>query len=472
MMENYHCCRPFRDNGKICSSKRRKVTDSMIEHFVSKQCVIPVNTTMQICDSCRLYSYRHVPVKSAQQLAPIDNEMPDNTTASLATSGNDLKGIPLATSRYDLEEIPSAASLVSTSSRHSNLPDDLRNQNVEVFNKGISGINVSPIAVRELRSDNYRQEKYSKIVEGIRKQLFDHPPQNESEEVQTVKSKAAAFDEIINKLKEKFSQPNCSRDDKIRILSILPNSWSVTMTMKEFNVNKYTVSLAKELVEEQGILAVPNKKCGRPLDPEIKREVLQFFNDDDISRTMPGQRDYVSTRTNSGREQVQKRLLLSSLRETFQRFEEVSKHQISFSLFAALRPNHCKLLNTSGYHNVCVCTIHENVDLMLHSLKKYSFQIDCKPPSEKLLCNSSIRTKDCYFRDCKKCPTSSILEESLLEELEQKIVNEISFEQWVTTDRCNLEILTKPVDDFVAYLTEKLEKLVTHDYIKNNNLNF
>ena len=103
---------------------------------------------------------------------------------------------------------------------------------------------------------------------------------------------------------------------------------------------------------------------------------------------------------------------------------------------------------------------------MLHSLKKYSFQIDCKAPLEKLLCTSPVRTKDCCLRECKKCPASSILEESLLKELEQKIVHEISFEQWVTTDRCNLEILTKPVDDFVAYLTEKLEKLVTHDYIK------
>ena len=49
------------------------------------------------------------------------------------------------------------------------------------------------------------------------------------------------------------------------------------MTMKEFNVNKYTVSLAKELVKEQGVLAVPSRKSGRPLDPEIKREVLQLF---------------------------------------------------------------------------------------------------------------------------------------------------------------------------------------------------
>ena len=107
--------------GKTCSSKRRKVTDSMIEHFASQQCAITVNTTMHICDSCRLYSYRPVSVESAQQLAPSDNEMPNYTTASTATS------------RHDLEEIPAAASLVSTSSRHSNLPDDLRNQNVEVF---------------------------------------------------------------------------------------------------------------------------------------------------------------------------------------------------------------------------------------------------------------------------------------------------------------------------------------------------
>ena len=268
MMENVHCSRPFRNHVKHCSSKRRKVTNSMIEKFVSKQCAITVNTTMYVCDTCRLY--RPVSVESAQQLAPSDNEMSDYTTASLATSGN------------DLEEIPSAVSLVSASSQHSDLPDDLRNQNVEIFNRGISGIKESPIAVREVRSDNYRREKYSKIVEGIRKQLFDHPPQNESEEVQTVKAKAAEFDEIINKLKAKFAEPNCSRDDQIRILTILPNLWSVPMTVKEFNVNKHAVSLAKELVKEQGVLAVPNKKCGRPLDPDTKREVLQFFNDDDM----------------------------------------------------------------------------------------------------------------------------------------------------------------------------------------------
>ena len=100
-MEKYHCCRPFRDNGKTCLSRRRKVTDSMIENFASKQCAITMDTTMHICDSCRLYSYRPVSVESAQQLAPSDNEMPDYTTALPAISGNNTEEMPLATSRYD-----------------------------------------------------------------------------------------------------------------------------------------------------------------------------------------------------------------------------------------------------------------------------------------------------------------------------------------------------------------------------------
>ena len=61
--------------------------------------------------------------------------MPDYTTTSPATSGINLEEIPLATSRYDLVEIPSAASLLSASSQHSDLANDLRNQNVEVFIK-------------------------------------------------------------------------------------------------------------------------------------------------------------------------------------------------------------------------------------------------------------------------------------------------------------------------------------------------
>ena len=38
---------------------------------------------------------------------------------------------------------------------------------------------------------------------------------------------------------------------------------------------------------------------------------------------------------------------------------------IGFSKFAELRPKHCILAGASDMHSVCVCTIHQNVKLML-----------------------------------------------------------------------------------------------------------
>ena len=63
---------------------------------------------------------------------------------------------------------------------------------------------------------------------------------------------------------------------------------------------------------------------------------------------------------------VQKRLLLGNLKEVYQQFKE--KHpmeKIGFSKFSELRPQHCVLAGASGTHAVCVCTIHQNVKLMM-----------------------------------------------------------------------------------------------------------
>ena len=39
--------------------------------------------------------------------------------------------------------------------------------------------------------------------------------------------------------------------------------------------------------------------------------------------------------------------------------------KIGFSKFAELYPQHCVLAEASGTHAVCVCTIHQNVKLMM-----------------------------------------------------------------------------------------------------------
>ena len=86
---------------------------------------------------------------------------------------------------------------------------------------------------------------------------------------------------------------------------------------------------------------------------------------------MPGMKDFVSVKQLDGkRVHIQKRLILSNLQELFQNFKE--KHTVDFSKFAELRPKHCILAGASGTHSVCVCTIHQNIKLMLHALKLLS----------------------------------------------------------------------------------------------------
>lgn len=230
---------------------------------------------------------------------------------------------------------------------------------------------------------------------------------------------------------------------------------------------------AKKLANEKGVLSTPHSKCGPSLSEDVKNQVLEFYNDDDISRTLPGERDYVSVSEDGKRQHIQKRLLITSLRETFNRFKEINPNcKIGLSSFASMRPKHCKLLSNSGTHNVCVCTSHENVNLMLHCLKKYSFNIECKEFMEKMVCDISNRSKYCYLRECENCPLMDRFEKWFLEELQERNIIEITYEQWISTDRCDIETLVKPVEDFVSYFCEKLEKLLTHDYIKTQQASF
>ncbi|XP_044591487.1 uncharacterized protein LOC123269717 [Cotesia glomerata] len=92
---------------------------------------------------------------------------------------------------------------------------------------------------------------------------------------------------------------------------------------------------------------------------------------------MPGMKDFVSIRNDDGNQvPVQKRLVLSNLKELYQCFREINAaEKIRFSRFASLRPKHCVLAGASGTHTICVCTIHQNVKLMMlganiHSLTR------------------------------------------------------------------------------------------------------
>lgn len=108
----------------------------------------------------------------------------------------------------------------------------------------------------------------------------------------------------------------------MQILTVLPKSWSVKRIQKEFNTTNFMARQAKELVKVKGVLAMPDLKHGHALAEETVHLVQSFYQSDEVSRVMPGRKDYVSVREGEGRVHVQKRLVLCNLRELYTIFKD------------------------------------------------------------------------------------------------------------------------------------------------------
>ena len=155
------------------------------------------------------------------------------------------------------------------------------------------------------------------------------------------------------------------RSEKVQVLTVLPKSWSIRKVQKTFGASNYMVRKAKELVEQKGILSIPNPKPGKALQEDTVDIITKLYESDEVSRLMPGRKDFVSVKQAGQRVHVQKRLVLSNSKEVYQLFKERFPTEIiGFYKFAELRPKHCVLAGASGTHSVCVCTIHQNVKLM------------------------------------------------------------------------------------------------------------
>lgn len=394
---------------------------------------------MRLCSSCRLFLDRQTIPLSSDESSNFDEDI-----------NNNLESI----SQESLASMPSAPSVDSTVGEYS------QSVNIDLFNKAISAILTSPIDKKKMCSESYTKKKCDEIVQNVRKNLFALQPEVRNEE-----NNSKYFDEMIEQIKEKYFAQNTTQHEKFQLLTILPRSWTIQQIIDTFNTTRHTATQAKKTLDERGILAQKPARVSTGLKDDTKELVMQFFESDEISRAMPGKRDCVSLRKEGKRQSVQKRLMMYTLRETSNQFlKDNAEVKIGFSTFAKLRPQNCKLLSNSGSHNVCVCTIHENVDLILHSLKKRNIQLDLKTLTKNLMCPTE--TRDCLLRRCNDCKDSSMCSQIIFDELDERCINEIQFEQWVTTDRCDIETLVKETDEFVPYLISKLEKFIPHDFIK------
>ena len=164
--------------------------------------------------------------------------------------------------------------------------DSCRNLAIlESVNQCLGEIGETPVVKKKLQQVHYPKDKLKRITTAMKKVMVQDTESSDNHD----------DGEIIKQLKEKFNS-TAERSEKVQVLTVLPNSWSMHKVQAEFGASDYMVRKARELVKQKGILSTPNLKPGHSLAAETCESVCRFYESDEISRLMPGKKDFVSVR--------------------------------------------------------------------------------------------------------------------------------------------------------------------------------
>lgn len=335
---------------------------------------------------------------------------------------------------------------------------------VEKLNTSLTEAGCSPLKLHGLHSHSkiaYGKRKMIHLQENVRdkinKVLQVEIPSSEKEVEMVIKEKACDMDKLVEVMKTSIQ--SASRKKQIQMLTIPASlSWPQRKIQETFGVSNYSVRRAQKLFKEIGVLAEPQPRHGRKLPTETVSKVLNFYQSDEQSRIMPGMKDVISI----GKEHQRKRLILGNLKELYAGFKkEYPNVKVGFSKFCALRPKWCVLAGSNGTHSVCVCTIHQNVILLLHASQ---IEGTYKDIMKFLLCDDPMR--ECMLRHCNECPEKNNLVSHFQSQFADFDGSEpIEFSQWISTDRTHLVKTTSSLHEFIDDLTDRIEKLIPHSFI-------
>ena len=334
-----------------------------------------------------------------------------------------------------------------------------------VLNENASLLGISPLkSVGKRDSLGYGKQKIKKFKQKLTCLVaasYNLEKEEISSDVDTECTKCIDLDRLVKAMKEKLAVS--SKEEKVQILTLSPESWSISKICNEFSVSEHLVRKARKLKHEKGILGA---KKGQPVKDDVKEKVWEIYESEEFTRICPGKKDYVSVYINGVKIHKQKRLILVQLKELY------LEYKIGFSKFCELRPKWCITVNSSGTHSVCVCSYHQNTKLMCAALPN-GHSVSYKNLMEVCVCDT--KSRNCMFHLCSHCPSKSNLSEhlkTLFEKNDFDLDDKITYKQWVSTDRTTLITFQSDVSEFIEALTEKLYELCHHHFIKEAQSSF
>ena len=268
----------------------------------------------------------------------------------------------------------------------------------------------------------------------------------------------------MESVKEKISIS--SSQEKIKLLTLVPPSWTIKDSSSYFGVPESMIKKARKLKSEKGLLAEPNKKLGKKISEDMVKCILDFYQFDEYSRCCPRKKEFVSVTTDGVKCHKQKHLLLINLKELHLAFLNTTNHKIGFSKFFQLRLKWCVTVDsTSGVHAVCVCEIHQNAKLLHAAIPG---KTDYKEFLSKFVCNTN-NNRSCVLHSCDCCPNLNEVEKYILNLFEESnfgTEDSVNFKQWMQKERrISLVNCTLTIEELVKEICNKFNKLRAHHFI-------
>lgn len=191
--------------------------------------------------------------------------------------------------------------------------------------------------------------------------------------------------------------------------------------------------------------------------PQLDKEIIQFYESDTVSRQLPGRKDFVTVKKDGQKVRLQKKILLSTVMETFQKFkEEHPDLKVGKSKFASLRPPNVLPVSEKD-HSVCCCSYHENFEMLVDGIRKSVPDF----PQQDILLSMSVcdpALLKCHLGECDNCKGVENL--NVFMDLDPS--TDVSYLQW--RDNQKVEIKST-LGDVCGVFYEQLKQMRRHCFI-------
>ena len=225
----------------------------------------------------------------------------------------------------------------------------------------------------------------------------------------------------------------------------------------------------KQLASDVGIHCTIHSTSGNALDSDTVQAVIGYYENDSISRMMPGKADTIVVRTNGTKATCQKRHVVMTIGEAYQSFKrDHPTMNIGKSKFAELRPEYVRLASEMP-HNVCGCKYHNNMILLLECLhRRYPDKVPLYKRDIFLplsVCDAT--SEQCMSNKCQTCDNGQRLK-AYLGEL-PNTDDQVQWMQWITKPDGYVDNVSKSsrVSEVISELLAQLPRFLWHVFIKH-----